>query len=106
MTHPPMHSTEQPQLLSVEYQAAQPIRHAGLRIVPFMRIIRLRAPMGRAALRWTKPASVLVTHPDGAEQILRVPDPTRRFVIYMVLTTLTTWLLFRSLSKRRNQNDR
>jgi hypothetical protein len=47
-----------------------------------------------------------VTHPDGAEQILHVPDPTRSFVICMALTTLATWLLFRSLSKRRNQNDR
>ena len=101
-----MLSTEKPQLLSVEYQAAQPIVHAGLRIVPFMRIVRLRSPLGRAALRWTKPASVLVTHPDGAEQILHVPDPTRSFVICMAITTLATWLLFRSLSKRRNQNDR
>ena len=97
-----MLNTEMPPLLSVEYRAAQPVRHAGLRIVPFMRIVRLRAPMGQAALRWTKPASVLVTHPDGAEQILQIPDPTRRFVICMALTCLTTWLLFRRLSKRRN----
>jgi hypothetical protein len=97
-----MLSTERPQLLSVEYQAAQPIRHAGLRIVPFVRLVRLRAPLSGAVLHWTKPTSVLVTHPDGAEQILPVPDPTRRFVLFMALTTLTTWLIFRSLSKRRN----
>lgn len=65
-------------LFSYETMIGDPVFVGSTRIIPFAQALRIRLPFINGGLVWNRPASVLVTRPDGEEQVLRVPDITRR----------------------------
>jgi hypothetical protein len=69
-----------PVIFNTETQPGQPVTTGGLRLLPFAQSVSLRLPGDRFGLVWNRPVSLLVTDADGREQVLDVPDPTRKIV--------------------------
>jgi hypothetical protein len=67
-------------LLNIETQAGSPIRWGGRTLIPFSQTVRLQAPGAKGGFIWNRPASLLVQSADGQEQVLQVPDLTRRII--------------------------
>ena len=73
---------------SITNTAGEP-RHAGsLRITPFNQTWQLRFPGLPGGLIWNRPTAVLVTDPQGQDQVLAVPDPTREAILKITGYTL------------------
>lgn len=79
--------------------SGQPVVFRGHRLIPFHQTLYLGWPSQsgpRGGLIWNRPVAVLVTRPDGSEQILPVSDPTRQALLLILgLTagaTLLAWL--------------
>jgi hypothetical protein len=66
------------QIFTSEVQAGEPLQLQGTRIVPYVRSTRFRLPWVTYQLFWNRPASVLVLTREGQEQVVPVPDITRR----------------------------
>ena len=79
---------EMSELLSIETRAGAEIRHRNTRLIPFMRVLSLRMPTGKAGLVWKQPAALLVIQPDGQEQVIRVQDRSRQIVWSVILAGL------------------
>ncbi len=79
-----------------------------MRLVPFVRSVHLRIPGIRGGFNWSKPASMLVSFPDGREEVLPIPDITRKYVIFTVLWGILGWLFLSFLWRRiaSNHNER
>ena len=84
-------------LFNIEYHSQPPILHKNLRLVPFTRSVSLRLPGLGGGFVWNKPTSLLVSYPDGREEVLPVPDQTSRIILYTLLSGLFGWLVFRWL---------
>lgn len=69
-----------PVCLNTETKPGNPLAVGRLRLLPFAQSVSLSLPGHRFGLVWSRPVSVLVTGPDGQEQVLEVPDPTRKIV--------------------------
>jgi hypothetical protein len=69
-----------PGWLQTETRAGKTLQTGAYAITPFSKVSLLLIPGFHGGLVWNRPASVLVQTPDGAEQVLPVPDPTRRIV--------------------------
>jgi hypothetical protein len=65
------------QFFHVENMAGRPIQAGGHRIIPVSQSVRLHAPGLRGGLIWNRPISVVVTTPDGQEQVFPIRDLTR-----------------------------
>jgi hypothetical protein len=65
-------------LFSYETTIGDPVFVGSTRLIPFAQALRIRLPFINGGFVWNRPATVLVTRPDGEEQVLRVPDITRR----------------------------
>ncbi len=65
-------------LFSYETAIGDPVFVGSTRIIPFAQSLRIRLPFINGGFIWNRPASILVTRPDGDEQVLQVPDITRR----------------------------
>lgn len=85
---------------NIEYHSQPPIQHKNFRLIPFARTVSLRFPGLRGGFIWSKPTSLLVSYPDGREEVLPIPDLTGRFFIYTLLSGLFGWLVFRFLRHR------
>jgi hypothetical protein len=85
---------------NVEYHSGDPIEHQGRRLTLFNRSVSFHLPGGIFNFVWNKPTSVLVSSPDGSEQILPIPNQTRRILIYMIagylFFGLFLWMITRS----------
>ncbi len=66
--------------LTFEYKAGPPIQARDKTLTPFIKTWRLQAPGSPGGLTWNRPASVLVHSADGQEQVLPIPDLTRRVI--------------------------
>jgi hypothetical protein len=86
-----------PQLFTIDHHSQPPIQHNNIRLVPFTRSISLRLPGSRGGFVWSKPASMLVSYPDGREEVYPIPDQTGRLLLYMLFSGLFGWLAFRWL---------
>lgn len=86
-------------LTASELQAGESISVGDVRLIPFMRSSRLTFPGGLFRLFWNRPASVLLVSPDGTEQVIPVPDLTRRiqwfFYAFGLAGTVLIWLVNR-----------
>ena len=63
--------------LHIENRAGRSIQSGAYRIVPVSQSVRLSAPGLPGGLIWNRPVSVVVTTPDGQEQVLPIRDLTR-----------------------------
>lgn len=70
--------------MTTEIWAGDMIEMGDLKIVPFSRVHRLRAPFRNFSLVWNRPTSVLVTDAEGNERIHRIVDVTRRAQILIL----------------------
>jgi hypothetical protein len=64
-------------LIQVENRAGSIIQAGENRIMPVSQAIRLQIPGLPGGLIWNRPVSVVVTAPDGQEQVLPIRDITR-----------------------------
>jgi hypothetical protein len=69
------------QMYDVEINIGEPILYKGGRLIPFSRSRVFRSPWQHAVLIWNRPAAVLVKKDDGEEQVLPIPDITRRWQV-------------------------
>lgn len=63
--------------IQVENRAGSIIQAGENRLMPVSQAIRLQIPGLQGGLIWNRPVSVVVTTPDGQEQILPIRDVTR-----------------------------
>jgi hypothetical protein len=91
---------QMPQLFNIDHHSQPPIQHKNIRLVPFTRSVSLRLPGQMGGFIWGKPTSLLVAYPDGREEVLSIPDQTGRLLLYMLLSGLFGWLVFRWLSHK------
>lgn len=89
-----------PEFFRIEHHSQPPIQHNQIRLFPFVRSVSLRFPGRAGGFVWSKPTSLLVVYPDGGEQVLSIPDPTLRFILLMLLSVLSGWLVFRWLEHK------
>ncbi|HIE57306.1 MAG TPA: hypothetical protein EYP88_03625 [Anaerolineales bacterium] len=61
-----------------ENRFGNPIQAGKYRIIPIEQRWRAQSPGMRFFAFWRRPASVLVLHPDGGEEIIEIPDVTRQ----------------------------
>lgn len=91
-------------LVAVETRAGEPIQAGDRTLIPFARSLRLQFPGRHGGLNWTCPASLLVKNGDGQEQVLPIPDITRRIQIELFgfcLGMLLLWILTLRIRKTR-----
>ena len=67
---------------------------------------RIQPPGMWAFLFWRKPASVVVQHPDGTDEVLEVPDITRQAQISILGMTLFITLVFGLFTFLRAKNSK
>ena len=63
--------------IHVENRAGSIIQAGDNQIMPISQAIRLQIPGLSGGLIWNRPVSVVVTAPDGQEQVLPIRDVTR-----------------------------
>jgi hypothetical protein len=66
--------------LSFEYQAGDEIQAGDKTLLPFVKVWRLQFPGRSGGFVWSRPASLLARSPDGQEQLIPIPDLTRRVI--------------------------
>jgi hypothetical protein len=86
-----------PQLFTIDYLSQPPIQHKNIRLVPFARTFRFRLPGLGGGFVWSKPVSMLVSYPDGREDVFLIPDQTCRVLLYLLFSGFFGWLAFRWL---------
>ena len=88
-------------LVSVENYAGQTIRIGATKVIPVEQAIRVQPPGMWGFLSWRRPSMVLVEHPDGSEEIIKVQDPTRQAQIILLciglIGSIFIWLINRKL---------
>jgi hypothetical protein len=83
-------------LVAIETRAGEPIQAGNRTLIPFARSLRFQLPGRPGGLIWTCPASLLVKDSDGQEQVLPIPDITRRIqlgLLGLCLGMLLMWIL-------------
>jgi hypothetical protein len=93
-----------PGLLTIETRAGQPVQTRGAQVTPFSQAIHLRFPGLPGGLIWNRPVSLLAVYPDGREEVLRVEDPTRRWVWTLLGVAFLAWVI--TVLMKRYQNER
>jgi len=68
----------------------------GHRLIPFHQVVRVDFPGGWGGLVWNRPVSVWAMAPDGSEQVIPIPDVTRRALLailgVVILAGILRWL--------------
>jgi hypothetical protein len=84
--------------LNSEYQAGQEVQYGKWTILPFAKTWHWRSPGGHQAIVWNRPASLWVRSETGDEEIIQIPDMTRRVVLSLVGVCLGAVLVVWALS--------
>ena len=83
-------------LIHTENRAGKPIDANGTLIVPIEKLTRMQPPGMWGLLLWRRPAAVAVQYPNGSDEVINIPDPTRQFQIILlsigVIGSLVIWL--------------
>jgi hypothetical protein len=87
------------QMYAIEVNIGEPILYNGGRLIPFSRSRVFRCPWRHAVFIWNRPAAVLVKKDGGEEQVLPIPDITRRWQVGLLggalVGVLIIWLRLR-----------
>ena len=90
------------QLITIENRAGSTLHLDAAKLIPVERVVRLQTPGMRGFLFWRRPSQILVEHPDGAEEILKVSDTTRQAQIailgFALIGSILIWLFNRNYS--------
>jgi hypothetical protein len=92
-----------PGRLTCEYQAGEEIQAGEQTLMPFSKVWRFQAPGGRFSMTWNRPAAVLARAASGEEQILPIPDLTRRIIFSLLGVCVGAALLAGILSKLKKE---
>ena len=86
-------------LMQYENRVGKPIKAGPYKIVPIEGSLQVQPPGMWMFSFWRKPASVVVQHPDGSDQVLQVPDITRQaqigLISFALIFSLVVWLITR-----------
>ena len=83
----------------------KPVAHLGYKIVPVSRVMQIQIPHVTGGIIWNRPVSVLVEYPDKREQLLTVPDITRRFQILCLFAGFLGTILITAIYHFYNKQD-
>jgi hypothetical protein len=85
--------------LSFEYHAGDEIQVGDKILTPFVKTWRLQFPGRSGGIIWSRPASVVARTPDGQDQVILIPDITRRVICSLLGACLGAvaliWLITR-----------
>jgi hypothetical protein len=86
-------------LVKLENRVGKPVKAGPYKIIPVEGSLQVQPPGMRGFCFWRKPASIIVQHPDGSDEILEVPDITRQaqisLVSFALIFSLAVWLIRR-----------
>jgi len=88
------------QLVNIENRAGETIRLDGAKFIPVEKVVQLQPPGMWGFLSWRRPSMVLVEHPDGTEEILKIQDTTRQAQITLLLIGIAGSLLIWLINKK------
>jgi hypothetical protein len=78
-------------------------------LTPIFKSSRVQPPGMWGVLLWHRPASVVLQHPDGTDEIIEIQDPTRKAQLVLLgialIGSLLITLINTSFSKRKGSND-
>ena len=92
--------------LNIETQAGTPIRWGNRTLIPFAQTVRLQAPGAKGGFIWNRPTSLLVQSAEGQDQVLIIPDLTRRIIWSLgaasLAAVLILWIINHKLLEKTN----
>lgn len=80
------------QFIQINTQAGKPVMAGNTKITPFSQSVRLMVPGKLIGLIYNRPVSLLATSPDGQEQVIAIPDVTRR-IQFTLLGIAFAWMM-------------
>jgi hypothetical protein len=93
-------------IINIETQAGDSIQWGEATLTPFLQTISLRAPSARSWFVWNRPTSLLVQSPGETDQILRIPDFTRRIIWTLGAASLAAvvilWIINHKYMENKN----
>lgn len=94
--------------LRAETHPGQTLRIGKTRLIPFAQSLQITLPGLPAGFIWNRPVSILVQFPDGREDIIPIPDVTRRiqFTIYGIGLLGGLFLLVSTLNQRIKEKNK
>lgn len=82
-----------PRLIRVETLTGPPVRIKDTQLRLRSRVLQLRLPTANGGLIWNRPVAVVLSTPDGQEQILSIRDVTRSTVLALAALSLASIFL-------------
>ncbi len=83
-------------LITFENRLGKPVKIKQYSIIPIEQTVQVQPPGMRGFFFWRKPSSVIVQYPDGQDEVIDIPDPTRQAQIsilgFAFLITFSIWL--------------
>ena len=92
-------------LMQYENRVGNPIKTGRYKIVPIEASLQMQPPGMRTFCFWRKPASVIVQHPDGIDQVLQIPDITRQAQIGLISFALIFSAIFWLITRMQQNED-
>ena len=89
-------------LVSVEHSTDQTIRIGATKVIPVAQAVRVQPPGMWGFLSWRRPSMVLIKHPDGSEEIIKIRDSTRQAQIILVIVAIVGSLAIWLFNQRSN----
>ena len=90
-------------LIQYKNRVGKPIKAGPYKLVPIEKSLQCQPPGMRMFCFWRKPASVVVQHPDGSDQVLEIPDITRQaqisLISFALIFSLVFWLITQMAGK-------
>jgi hypothetical protein len=84
---------------SFEYRAGDEIQAGDKILTPFVKTWRLQFPGRSGGIVWNRSDSVLVRTPEGQEQVIPIPDLTRRVICSLLGACLGAVMLVWLITK-------
>ena len=95
-------------LVHTTYRSVKSYQVKGTRLTPIFKSTQLQPPGMWGVLLWHRPASVVIQHPDGTDEVVEIQDPTRKAQLLLLSLGLVGSLLialFYSLNTSRKENN-
>jgi hypothetical protein len=80
-------------LLRIEILTGQPVKVKDIQLRVRSQVLQLRLPFASGGLIWNRPVAVLVSTPDGRDQILPIQDVTRTVMLLIALCFVSMFML-------------
>lgn len=95
-------------MFQIETKAGTPVRVGNATLTPFSQSVQIGIPGKPIGVIYNRPVSVLATTPDGEEQVIQVPDVTRRIQVSLLAVAFAWAMLlvfYELIMKRRSSHD-